>query len=76
VLINDEIVTAQGEEGGIYSYRDVAALPTVAYYYWLVELENGVEQEPFGPERGRAQAVGADYHIYLPMITRGALGIH
>jgi len=66
-LINDDIVVAQGEEGGIYSYRDVSALPTVAYYYWLVELENGVEQEPFGPERGRAQAVGTDYTIFLPI---------
>jgi len=68
-IINQNSVAALGESGGLYVYEDESTLATLPYYYWLVELEDGVEQEPFGPERVRPQSLR--YNVFLPMINQG-----
>ncbi|MEM7539867.1 MAG: SdrD B-like domain-containing protein [Chloroflexota bacterium] len=70
VRVNMQMVPAQGESGGIYTYLDESALANVAYAYWLVEIENGVEAQAYGPVRATLQVASVGYWVYLPAVAR------
>ncbi|MCB0161149.1 MAG: hypothetical protein KDD83_23605, partial [Caldilineaceae bacterium] len=47
--ITGAMIPAQGPNGGVYVYDDVAVVAGVRYFYWLVEVENGAEAAEYGP---------------------------
>jgi uncharacterized repeat protein (TIGR01451 family) len=66
-------VAAEGRDGlgSAYQYLD-ADLPAGRYYYWLVEVENGGKETPYGPVDSLSGWDAADlpYRLYLPLVAR------
>jgi len=81
VRITKQMVPARGAGGGEYVHEDDGILPGLPYVYWLVEVENGVEANEFGPVGAYSGGNFSDpnqpldrneniYVLYLPIIQR------
>jgi hypothetical protein len=59
------------EQGAAYQYLDPGLVPG-RYYYWLVEVENGGRETPYGPAEAWSSPGDADlaYRFYLPILQR------
>ena len=73
VRVNAAMVPSQGAGGGDYTVIDRSVVPGLTYYYWLVEVENHVENATYGPVSvviRSASALSGGFALYLPVVTR------
>jgi hypothetical protein len=73
VRVNTAMVPSQGAGGGNYSVIDRSVVPGLTYYYWLVEVENHVEDATYGPVSvaiRSASATSGGFALYLPVVIR------
>ena len=73
VRVNTSMIPSQGAGGGNYTVTDSSVVPGLTYYYWLVEVENHVENAPYGPVSVAIRAASAQsggFALYLPVVSR------